>query len=221
MVQYKRKMLVAAMGTSPAVLTNTVWELAHLHPQIVPNEIVVFTTKSGKEYYFEDLTAKQIKMFKRANGEKIHTMQNVYDRYGDTVTYVVELKQGNALNAMVEFVQKNKPKKLIVQSSSLKTLKKTAKAMPNVKTLFLAYKKSELKKAVRKNYVDIVCLKQSLVTRANVSRIAAADKIPSAFLLNTKTALRDAIRLGVQTYFTDNTALAVQMEKRYRRYESF
>ncbi len=48
MVQYKRKMLVAAMGTSPAVLTNTVWELAHLHPQIVPDEIVVFTTKSGK-----------------------------------------------------------------------------------------------------------------------------------------------------------------------------
>ena len=179
-----------------------------------------FTTKSGKKYYYKDLTAKQVKMFKRANGEKIHTMQSIYNRYGDAVTYVVELKQGRALDAMVEFVQKNNPKKLIVQSNSLNTLRKVSKAMPNVKTLFLAYKKSALKKAVRKNYVDIVCMKQSLVTRANVSRIAAADKIPSAFLLNSKAAIRNAMRLGVQTYFTDNTALAVQMERQHRRYES-
>ena len=37
------------MGTSPAVLTETVWALAHQKKPVVPDEIVVLTTKSGKD----------------------------------------------------------------------------------------------------------------------------------------------------------------------------
>ena len=44
-----RKILVAGMGTSPAVLTNAVWALAHQKKPVVPDEIVVITTKSGRE----------------------------------------------------------------------------------------------------------------------------------------------------------------------------
>ena len=45
----KRKILVAGMGASPAVLTNAVWALAHQSEPVVPDEIVVITTKSGKD----------------------------------------------------------------------------------------------------------------------------------------------------------------------------
>ncbi len=44
-----RTILIAGMGTSPAVLTETVWALAHQEQPVVPNEIVVITTKSGKD----------------------------------------------------------------------------------------------------------------------------------------------------------------------------
>ena len=37
----KRKILVAGMGTSPAVLTNAVWALAHHKKPIVPDEIAM------------------------------------------------------------------------------------------------------------------------------------------------------------------------------------
>ena len=43
-----RKILVAGMGTSPAVLTNAVWALAHGDKSVVPDEIVVLITKNGK-----------------------------------------------------------------------------------------------------------------------------------------------------------------------------
>ena len=36
------------MGTSPAVLTETVWALAHQEQPVVPDEIEVITTSSGK-----------------------------------------------------------------------------------------------------------------------------------------------------------------------------
>lgn len=55
MSQHKRIILVSAMGTSPVVLTNTVWGLAHQKHSIVPDEIVVFITKSGKELLIQKL----------------------------------------------------------------------------------------------------------------------------------------------------------------------
>ncbi len=48
-VEARRTILVAVMGASPAVLTETVWALAHQEQPVVPDEIVVITTKSGKE----------------------------------------------------------------------------------------------------------------------------------------------------------------------------
>jgi len=45
----RRTILIAGMGTSPAVLTETVWALAHQKKPVVPDEIVVLTTKPGKE----------------------------------------------------------------------------------------------------------------------------------------------------------------------------
>ena len=50
-----RKILVAGMGTSPAVLTNAVWALAHQKKPVVPDEIVVLITKNGKELLRREL----------------------------------------------------------------------------------------------------------------------------------------------------------------------
>lgn len=47
----KRTILVAGMGTTPAVLTETVWALAHQKPAVVPDEIVVVTTKSARDTF--------------------------------------------------------------------------------------------------------------------------------------------------------------------------
>ena len=45
----RRKILVSGKGTSPGVLTNTVWALAHQPTPVVPDEVVVVMTKDGKE----------------------------------------------------------------------------------------------------------------------------------------------------------------------------
>lgn len=38
--QSKRTILIAGIGTSPAVLTETVWALAHQKMPVVPDEIL-------------------------------------------------------------------------------------------------------------------------------------------------------------------------------------
>ena len=55
MTSAKRKILIAGMGTSPAVLSNAVWALAHAEKPVVPDEIVVFITKNGKTLLKKEL----------------------------------------------------------------------------------------------------------------------------------------------------------------------
>ncbi len=51
----KRTILIAGIGTSPAVLTETVWALAHQKEAVVPDEVVVITTKTGKARLWSEL----------------------------------------------------------------------------------------------------------------------------------------------------------------------
>ena len=44
----KRIVLIAVLGTSPAVLTETVWALAHLDEPVIPDEVVAVTTTGGE-----------------------------------------------------------------------------------------------------------------------------------------------------------------------------
>jgi CRISPR-associated protein (TIGR02584 family) len=47
MINEKRVILIATMGSSPAVLTETVWALAHLKEPVVPDEIVVLSARNS------------------------------------------------------------------------------------------------------------------------------------------------------------------------------
>lgn len=51
----KKVVLIATMGASPAVLTETVWALAHLKKPIVPDEIVVLSARNSVDKMRRDL----------------------------------------------------------------------------------------------------------------------------------------------------------------------
>ncbi|MDW8224224.1 MAG: CRISPR-associated ring nuclease Csm6 [Gemmatales bacterium] len=51
--------LVATIGISPAVLTETVWALAHRSPPVVVDRVIVITTKRGKDDLLQKLLGEQ------------------------------------------------------------------------------------------------------------------------------------------------------------------
>ena len=51
----KRIVLIATMGAAPAVLTETVWELAHAYKSIIPDEIVVLSARNSVDKLRHDL----------------------------------------------------------------------------------------------------------------------------------------------------------------------
>lgn len=52
---HQKVILIVGLGTSPAVLTQTVWALVHKKEYVLPDEIVVLTTKSGKKKLCEEI----------------------------------------------------------------------------------------------------------------------------------------------------------------------
>lgn len=49
--------LLAVTGMSPAVLTETVWALAHQNPSVIPHRVIVLTTTAGRQCIEKELFA--------------------------------------------------------------------------------------------------------------------------------------------------------------------
>lgn len=52
--------LIVGVGLSPAVLTNTVWALAHETPPVIPDEVVAITTKAGRDCIQQHLIGSKV-----------------------------------------------------------------------------------------------------------------------------------------------------------------
>lgn len=93
----RRTILVAGMGTSPAVLTETVWALCHRKEPVVPDEIVVLITKSGWERLCSELLSgeKSVwqQMLSALRSEKINIEGKLI--FGETSIRVIPDAQGN------------------------------------------------------------------------------------------------------------------------------
>jgi CRISPR-associated protein (TIGR02584 family) len=50
-----RTVLLALLGMSPAVLTETLWALAQEHPRVLPDEVIVVTTGRGRRALVEEV----------------------------------------------------------------------------------------------------------------------------------------------------------------------
>ena len=71
----RKIILVAGVGLSPAVLTNTVWALAHEPTPVIPDEVVVVTTLTGRRCIEDQLLSSKgwrtLIQFLESNGHDI------------------------------------------------------------------------------------------------------------------------------------------------------
>ena len=98
--QSKRTILIAGIGTSPAVLTETVWALAHQKKPVVPDEIVVITTKSGREVLQGTMMSGSPSVWERLKAalrkEKIAIEGKLV--FGEASIHAIPDKDGNVLS---------------------------------------------------------------------------------------------------------------------------
>lgn len=172
---------------------------------------------AGVDRSFSDMSDEEIAQLRTSNGEGIHTMAEVFERYGKDVTYLVELKEGQEqARAFAGLVRKyGMEENVILQSFYPSALEALEGDFPDMPKLSLCREQDAVNRAVEASYADIVCVKGPLMTESNVKKVHDAGKKFCVYWTDGE-AVKTAIQMGADCYFTNYTDTALELEREYR-----
>ncbi|MGX6970360.1 glycerophosphodiester phosphodiesterase [Vagococcus bubulae] len=175
---------------------------------------------TGVDRLYSEMTDDEINHLETNNHQHILRLQDVFDRYKKTTHYVIELKENDKQVDLFEKIikQNNMEKQVTVQARTLTSLEKIKRTFPNMKTLVLAKDELEAKNACRMDYVDIVSLHSKFMSKDIIQMIHDANKQANFWTLNSMDDINKAIDLGADSYFTNYTAKAIELEKDARSF---
>lgn len=174
---------------------------------------------------YEYIDSETIDTIRTDAGDPILRLSDVFDRYGRDVMYVIELKTeegayDDIVQAFEELVDKyGYSDNIIISSFYPEPLRMLEDKYPDMPKMLLCWNQGDFDRYYDEPYVDILSLSYDAVimTESNCRQAHDAGKLFSAWTLNDEDAIKEAIDMGVDTYFTDNTELALSIEKDYGR----
>lgn len=175
---------------------------------------------TGYNGYFSGMTDGQIDALKTKSGSKVLRLKDLFDKYGDSVTYLVDVKYSSSRNvdAFIETVKGSGfEKNVMAVSSFFSVLSQLEDEFPDMEKLYVCRDAATFDLALEKDHVDIISVPADLMTADRLKAAHDNGKKFSVWTLNTDQEIGDAIELGVDTYFTDDSALAIRLEKERRQ----
>lgn len=174
---------------------------------------------TGVNRNFADMTDAEIDERTTSDGQHILRLSQVFERYGQLVVYVIELKdQGEATTRLIELVkQYNMSGNVIIQCSKLEALEKVKAAFPNVPTLYLTDGQGDFTQALELSYVDILSVNKKNMSEEDCRRAHEKQKQYNIWTLNEEGEIRQAIEMGADSYFTDYPGRAIELEGLFRK----
>lgn len=174
---------------------------------------------TGETTPFAELHDYEIDALRTWDGQSILRMTDVLERYGDKVYYVSELKAGRSVyEAFIQLVNESQmADHFIVQSWDMDILYDLEEVFPDMPKLYLTYYQNQMDQALQKPWIDIISVNDTLMNQENCDKVHAANKKFNVWTLNSSSQITKAIALGVDSYFTNYTAKALLLEKKYRK----
>lgn len=179
-------------------------------------------TMTGYNGMYEYISSETIDGLKTEAGNKILRLSEVFDHYGKDINYIIELKDNSdkCLLAFEQLVDESGLSDVItVQSMKAETLEILDKKYPDMPKLFVCWNQGDFDYVLDKPYVDIISVRAEvetgILTESNCKAAHEAGKKFSAWTLDTEDSIKKAIDMGVDTYFTNDTPLALEIEREY------
>ena len=175
---------------------------------------------TGVNASYSSMTAAKIDSLKTKAGFKVLRLSEVFDRYGRDINYVIELKTSDdtTINAFEKIVDEYGFQDIItVQSTNTDVLAQLDRKYPDMPKLLVCKSQQMFNSSLEMPHVDIisVAINRGLMTAGNCEAAHAHDKLFSAWTLSSESSIRNAIDMNVDTYFTNDTPLALSLEREY------
>lgn len=177
---------------------------------------------TGVDKLYSEMTDEEIDELRTVDGQKILKLSEVFDKYGDSVTYVIELKdkesQVDIFAALVK--EYGNEDSIIVQCFDIAALEALEPIFPDMKKMYLIDKKEDFEAGLNLDFVDILAVcawKDGLMSEENCKKAHDAGKEFNVWTINLTQEIIRAIEMDVDSYFTNYTAKALALEKIYRK----
>lgn len=174
---------------------------------------------TGNSGRFADMTDAEIDALTTYGGNKILKLSDVFDRYGKTVGYVIELRDNKdaTIGAFEKLMdQYNMADNVIVQSFEANVLETLEEKYPDMTKMYLCKNPDGRSRGIGLACADIVCINKSYMNEFGADSVHNSGKKFGVYTIDAENHIMEAIRIGVDYYFTDDTAKALSLEKRYR-----
>ncbi len=177
---------------------------------------------TGYNGMYEYVSSETVDGLKTAAGNKVLRLSEVFDKYGDSISYVIELK-ANSDACIMAFEQMVEDYKLsdniIVASRDADTLQIIENKFPDMPKLLVCWNQGVFNYGVEESYVDMLSVRATVETgiwtESNCKAAHDADKLFGVWTIDTEDEIRKAIDMGVDNYFTNETERALTLEKEY------
>lgn len=173
---------------------------------------------TGVDKNYNDMSNRQIDKLKTEDGQHILKLEDVFEKYGDSTDYLIELKENETQAKPFEKLVKeyNLQGNVIVQAKNPEALKQLTEAFPDMPKLALINDDEEMDNVIDADYVDIIGANARLMDKEHISKAHENDKEFNVWTLNTVDEITEAINLDVDSYFTNYTAKALMLEDKTR-----
>ena len=174
---------------------------------------------TGTNGYFSGMTDGQIDKLKTKSGSNVVKLKDLFERYGDSVSYIIDIKYTSSRNTdafTIAVRTSGLEDNVIAASSYFDALRPLDETFPDMPKLYICSDQATFDVSLGHDYVDIISVPKEIMTADNLKAAHDHDKKFSAWTLNTEEEISKAIELGADSYFTDDTELAIRLEKEQR-----
>lgn len=185
-------------------------------------------TKGAYVGNIETMKWSDIKLTTLENGEHIHSLEEVFQRYSKRVNYVVETRKSSrhgykAEDQLISLISRyGFQNNVIIQSFSYSSLRYIKRNAPGLKTMLLFDVDRSLStvssEIMNSSYVDIYCPAYYSITPDFISSVHKKNKKVYVYFLDripgyteTRLNLCKAIDMGIDGFFVDDTAQAMHV----------
>ena len=173
---------------------------------------------TGVNAEFQFMTDKEIDALRTRDGCPILRLESVFERYGKSVNYVIELKRPvETADKLTRLLKKyDLGKNAMVQCARIDVIKTIKKSVPDLRFIVSVHDDESLKTMLKQSCVDIILVEASLMSAKYCLAAHECGKQFAVWTLNDQDQIIRAITLDVDFYYTNYPAQALELEARYR-----
>ncbi len=172
---------------------------------------------TGQDYIISETNDEVLSGLTVANGERLHTVQEFFNHFGNRVLYLIELKEGTpALDSFQALIEKNPKlkKSITVQTWDVQSLIAIDSRYPDMFKQLLMNNDQNIESYVKCGWIDSFAVNFGQLKKEDIDLAHEHDKQVWGWTINKQEEIERCRDMGADGVITDDPALGLELMKK-------